>query len=110
MIQSKQTVNKSDSPAILIGDHSTQELRCDDGLEVTMEIQVHNVCRDSWYQLYNIAKLRQYMDRSSLECLIHILCHHNYCNSLFFGIGQPLTAKRQRIHVEHCSTYTHWPQ
>jgi len=54
---------------------------------LSFKLHISNVCRSSYYQLRNIARIRNYFDRDSLEVLLHafITSRLDYCNSLLAG-------------------------
>ena len=64
-----------------------------------MEAHVQRICQAGYYQLRNIAKLRRYMDQSSLETIIHafITSRIDYCNSLLCGANQCVIRKLQML-------------
>jgi hypothetical protein len=66
---------------------------------VTMESHISNVCRSSYMQLKNIAKLRPFIDRSSMECIIHgfVTTRLDYCNSLLCGLPSTMLHRLQLI-------------
>ena len=59
---------------------------------VTMEQHVKSKCRAAYAQLYNIGKVRIYLDHQSEEKLIHALVHSHtdYCNALLIGLPKYL--------------------
>ena len=65
----------------------------------TMEAQVKSVCKSAYGQLHNISKLRKYIDRDSLEVIIHafVTTKLDFCNYILCGIGSSLAAKLQRV-------------
>ena len=66
---------------------------------LNMEAHVNALCRNAYYQLKNIARLRRYMDTASMETLVHafVTTRLDYSNSLLYGISRHLLAKLQRV-------------
>ena len=54
---------------------------------MSMEEYVKFKCRAVYAQLYDIGKIRTYIDQQSTEKLIHALVHSHidYCNALLMG-------------------------
>jgi hypothetical protein len=65
----------------------------------TMEQHVRNVCRIAYWQLKNISRLRHFLDRVSLESVVHafVTSKLDYCNSLLIGLPYSLLNRLQRI-------------
>ena len=64
-----------------------------------MEEHISNVCRIGYWQLKNISKLRHYVDRASLESIVHafVTSKLDYCNSLLIGLPHSLLNRLQLI-------------
>ena len=64
-----------------------------------MEKHINMKCRDAYGQLYNIAKIRKYLDFKSAERLVNALVHSHidYCNALLIGLPQKLIKKLQMV-------------
>ena len=67
---------------------------------VSMVAHILSICRSCYLHIYNINKLRKFMDCTSLEHIVHafITTKLDYCNSLLSGIPSTLTQRLQRIH------------
>ena len=67
--------------------------------DLTYEQHVNSVCRAGYLQLKILAKIRRFLDRKSLEILIHsfITTRIDYCNSLLCGINDRLVRKLQLL-------------
>ena len=65
----------------------------------SMEAHISAVCKSSYFHIYNINKLKRYLDRVSLEHIVHafITTKLDYCNSLLIGIPATLLNRLQRI-------------
>ena len=57
---------------------------------VTMSDHVSSVCRSVSFALYNIGKLRMYLDKASAEILVHafVTSRLDSCSSLLHGLPQ----------------------
>ncbi len=66
---------------------------------LSLEKHIKQVCRTCSWQLRNIGRLRPYLDRKSLETLVHafVSSHLDYCNSLFIGLPNHLIERLQHI-------------
>ena len=55
---------------------------------MTMKDHVSSMCKSAFYALYNISKIRKYLDARSTERLVHafITSRLDSCNSLLFGL------------------------
>ena len=105
LISSKQQARKLQTPTLRIGDHSITPTSTARNIGVmmdchtTMEAHVSSICKSAYGQLHNISKLRRYVDRDSLEIIIHafVTTKLDFCNSVLCGIGSSLSAKLQRV-------------
>ena len=59
---------------------------------MSMEQHINSKCRAAYAQLYNIGKIRKYLDHQSAEKLIRALVHSHidYCNVLLIGLPKYL--------------------
>jgi hypothetical protein len=64
-----------------------------------LDTHVNNICRAASFALYKIGKIRQYLDMSTTEKLIHafVSCRLDNCNSLLYGLPDSKISKLQRI-------------
>ena len=60
---------------------------------------VKNICKKASFGLYKLGKIRQYLDKSTTERLVHafVLSHIDNCNSILFGLPEVLLSKVQHI-------------
>ena len=67
--------------------------------KASLEAHVTSVCRSSYINIHNISKIRRYLDRPSMECIVHsfITTKLDYCNSLLCGAPAKLLNKLQRV-------------
>ena len=101
IIGTRQQLAKCDNSSITIGDSTIQAADCIRNLgahfdkHMSMEQHVKIKCRDAYAQLYNIGKIRKYLDFNSAERLINALVHSHldYCNALLVGLSKK-TAKQ----------------
>ena len=65
----------------------------------TMSQHVSSVCRSASFALYNIGKLRPYLDQASTEMLVHafVSSRLDSCNSLLHGLPQNELERLQRV-------------
>ena len=61
---------------------------------------VSNICKSASFALYNIGKLRKYLDQASTEKLVHsfVTSRLDSCNSLLFGLPSKELDSVQRVH------------
>ena len=66
---------------------------------MSMEQHMKSKCRAAYAQLYNIGKIRKYLDHQSAEKLIHalVLSHIDYCNALLIGLPKYIIKKLQMV-------------
>ncbi|KAK2172007.1 hypothetical protein NP493_1002g00002 [Ridgeia piscesae] len=64
-----------------------------------MEQHIKSKCKAAYAQLYNIGKVRKYLDHQSAEKLIHALVHSHidYSNALLIGLPKYLIQKLQMV-------------
>ena len=64
-----------------------------------MEHHIKIKCRAAYAKLFNISKIRKYLDDKSTEQLIHALVHSHidYCNALLYGLPHCLIQKLQKV-------------
>ena len=65
----------------------------------TFENFVSQKCRSASFGLYKIGKIRNFLDRTTTERLIHafVMCHFDFCNSLLFGLPSQQIQRLQLI-------------
>ena len=105
LIGTRQQLAKCNNPSITIGDSIIEASDCVRNLgayfdkHMSMAQHIKTKCRDAYVQLYNIAKIRKYLDDCSAEQLIHALVHSHidYCNSLLVGLPKYLIKKLQMV-------------
>lgn len=66
---------------------------------MSMDCQVNNICSKAYSQLYKLNKIKHYVNKTSLEKLVHafVTSHLDYCNSILYGIPKYQLQKLQRI-------------
>ena len=66
---------------------------------MAMDQHIKVKCRAAYAQLYNIGKIRKYLNDKSAEQLIHALVdsHIDYCNALLVGLPKYLIQKLQMV-------------
>ena len=66
---------------------------------VTMENQVNNICKTSFYYIRLLGKLRKFLSKDAATKVTHafVTSRLDYCNSLLHGISKSLSDKLQRV-------------
>ena len=66
---------------------------------LSLERHVNNVCKNAYYQIKCIGRIRKYLDLDSTKTLIHayVTSRLDYCNSLLFGLPKYQIQKLQRV-------------
>ena len=100
LIGTPQQLAKCTNMAINTGDNDihVHTLNCVQNLgayfdkHMTMEQYIKSKCGAAYAQLYNIRKVKKYLDHQSAEKLIHALVHSHidYCNALLIGLPKYL--------------------
>ena len=64
-----------------------------------MDKFVSQKCKTASFALYNIGKIRQFLDTNTIKNLVQalVLCHLDYCNSLLFNMPDSQISKLQLI-------------
>ncbi len=97
---------KKVSPLSLhVGDHTIIPSPAAKGLGVTldshlsMEAHITTLCRKAFFHLKNISQIRRFLDKASLECVVHafITSMLDYSNSLLCGIPSTQITRLQYI-------------
>ena len=101
LIGTLQQLATCTNTATNVGDYEVHALNCVRNLgayfdkHMSMEEHVKFNCRAAYAQLYNIGKIRTYLDQQSTEKLIHALVHSHidYCSALLIGLPKYLIRK-----------------
>ena len=101
----KQSLAKCHTTSITIGDstiEASDHIRnlgayFDKNMSMIKHVKIK--CQAAYAQLYNIIKIRRYLDSQSADILTHALVHSHldYCNSLLAGLPKYLTRKLQLV-------------
>ena len=105
LITPRRMAMKIECPTMVIGDHVVAPSHFVRNLGVIldslagMERQINAVCKTSYMHLYNISKIRCYLDKHSLACIIHafVTCRLDYGNALLCGYPESQIQKLQRV-------------
>ena len=107
LITPRSMAMKIECPTLVIGDHAVAPssfVRNLGGILDSlagMERQINAVCKTSYMymHLYNISKIRCYLNKHSLECIIHafVTCRLDYGNALLCGYPGSQIQKLQRV-------------
>jgi len=65
----------------------------------TMDSHITMICRQSYYQLRNIASIRRYLTPSAVKTLVQacIISRIDYANGILYGISSKATDRLQRV-------------
>ena len=106
LITPRRMATKIECPTLVIGDHAVAPSPFVRNLGVildsvaAMERQINVVGKTSYmHLLYNISKIRCYLDKQSLACVIHAFgtCRLDYGNALLCGYPETQIQKLQRV-------------
>ena len=105
LITPRRMAMKIECPTMVIGEHVVAPSHFVRNLGVIldslagMERQINAVCKTSYMHLYNISKIRCYLDKHSLACIIHafVTCRLDYGNALLCGYPESQIQKLQRV-------------
>ena len=105
LLGSRQQLSKVDRLEVEIG--STKVKSRDDvrnlgvifDSNVTMENQVNNICKISYYHIRLLGKMRKFLTKDSAIKVTHafVTSRLDYCNSLLYGISKSLSDRLQRV-------------
>ena len=103
LITPRRMAMRIECPSLVIGDHVVVPSHFVRNLGVIldslagMERQINAVCKTSY--TYNISKIRCYLDKNSLACIIHafVTCRLEYGNALLCGYPESQIQKLQRV-------------
>jgi hypothetical protein len=105
LLGSRQQLSKIGNLEVEIG--STKIKSCDNvrnlgvvfDSNVTMENQVNNICKASFYYIRLLGKLRKFLSKDAAIKVTHafVTSRLDYCNSLLHGISKSLSDKLQRV-------------
>ncbi len=105
LLGSKQKLSKIGDLEIEIG--SSKIKSCDNvrnlgvvlDSNVTMEKQVNNICKTSFYYIRLLGQLRKFLSKDAATMVTHafVTSRLDYCNSLLHGISKSLSDKLQRV-------------
>ena len=99
----KSDVTKLDSLRIgqydIVPSVSVRDLGITLSRDGSMSDHINTLCRNGFFSLHRIAKIRKLLDNSTTEKLVHafVTSHLDYCNSLLFGIPRGQLARIQSL-------------
>jgi len=105
LITPKHLANKIKCPNLIIGNHEVEPTSCVCNLGVmmdsraSMEQHVNRVTKAAYMHLYNINRIKAFLDKPSLERIIHafVTSKLDYGNALLYGYPVSLIHKLQRV-------------
>ena len=105
LIRSKSMDSKLGISSIKIGD--TSVIPSDDARNIgfffdshlSLQKQIAITCKSAWFHLRNISKIRQHLDQTATERLIHafVTSKLDINNSLYYGLSDCLLQKLQTV-------------
>ena len=104
-VSSPQCWNKVEPLPLLVGDVLVEPSDAILHLGVTFDRHltfikhIGSVCRQCFFQLRSIGRIRRYLDEDSTKTLVHalVLSRLDYCNSLFFGLPMKQIQRLQAV-------------
>ncbi len=104
-IGNKATLSKFEKEAIVVGDLTVTPESSVKSLGVLIDERmemiphINSVCRTAYIHIRNIARIKQFLTRSTLEILVHafVTSKLDYCNVLFLGLPQNVTDRLQSV-------------
>ena len=77
------------------------------GSKMSILSHINKTCSSAFYYLYNMRRIRKYLNRSVTESLAHafIISRIHYCNSLLYGLPNSHIMKIERIQNAEDSTF-----
>jgi len=105
MVSSRSVSLPNELPPLHIGGHdiisspSVRNIGVIMDSRASMESHVLSVSKSCYAHLYNIGRIKKFLDKQSLERVVHafITTKLDYCNSLLCGAPTSVTNKLQRI-------------
>ena len=66
---------------------------------LNMETHITNICKSTYYMIYNIRCIRKYLDQDSVKTIVHacITSKLDYCNGLLYGLPESQIGRLQRV-------------
>jgi len=105
IIGTSQKLEKLDNISIHVGDSDihpeliTRNLGSWFDSRLSIATHITKICASSFYYIYNINRMRQYLSQQSTETLVHafITSCLDYCNGLLYGLPDCLLNKLQQV-------------
>ena len=121
IIGQKKQLDKTNISQIRIGDtnikpsESARNIGAILDSTMSLQEQISNTCKRSWYHLYNIRKIRKYLTTEATKTLVHafITSRLDTLNSLLYGLPKYQIKRLQIIQncaartVTQCNRYDH---
>lgn len=101
----KETAKRIEQQVLCVGgcdipqSHSVKNVGFTMNASLTCDEQVKAVCRVGYAQLKALSKIKPFVDRASLETIVHTLIttRIDYCNALHYGASQSTLQKLQLL-------------
>lgn len=105
ILGSKRTLNAAPTPSLTLGDaviapkESVRNIGFIMDQSLSSEDHVASVCRSSYAQLQCLSRIKRFVDKKSLEKMVHafITSRLDFCNSMLYGMNGAFLYKVQRV-------------
>ena len=79
--------------------HSARNLGVVFDTSLTLECHIKKVCKNAYFEIRNISKIRKYLTDAAAATLVHafVTSKLDYCNSLLYGLPKKTLQKLQRV-------------
>jgi hypothetical protein len=110
VLGSKHNLKNVDTTEITIGDMQVKSSECVKNIGATfdpcmkLDRQVANTCKNAWFNLYRISKLKKYLSNTQLRSVVQafVISRLDQNNTLLIGSPKCLTSKLQSVQNAAC--------
>ena len=118
IIGTKQQLRKINNNKLSVGDSFIESVTTARNLGVTFDENmallphINNVCKNAFYYIYNIRRIRKYLSIEATKTLVHavVMGRIDYCNSLLYGLPATSISKLQRVQNAAARLITNTPR
>ena len=66
---------------------------------LNMEAHISNVCKSAYHTIYNLRRIRKYLDQDTTKTIVHacVTSKLDYCNGLLYGLPDSQIGRLQRV-------------
>ena len=105
IVGTPKQVSKLDIDGVTVGDsvikpsESSKNLGVLFDTHLNMEKHITSVCKSAYFMIYNLKRIRKYLDQDSAKTIVHacVTSKLDYCNSLLFGLPESQIGRLQRV-------------